>query len=98
MSERIITLTEAQRLLKSLSEQSSEETLVITKRGQPLLTLMPYHSHQELLANIASLQTILEIMLGGVKTTPRTHQPAKASPEHGKNTSWEEFKEKVGWE
>src|SRR5579859_7484773 len=78
MTERIITITEAGRLLKGLAEHPLEETLVITSDGQPLLTLMPYHLHRELLANVESLQTVLEIMLGGAKSEiPRSPRPAK---------------------
>jgi hypothetical protein len=99
MIERTITITEARRILKSLAEQAFEETLVITSGGQPMLALMPYHAHQEMLANIASLQTVLEIMLGGGKTeVPRSPRPEKAALLDTKSTSWEEFKAEVGWE
>ena len=99
MTERTITITEARRILKSLAEQAFEETLVITSDGQPLLTLMPYRAHQEMLANIESLQTVLEIMLGGNKTEiPHSPRPEKAALLDAKSTSWEEFKAEVGWE
>ena len=96
MKERTITLTEAQQRLENLSEQFAEETLIITRDDQPVLALMTYQAHQALLANVESLQTILEIMLGGEKAeTPR---PAKAPVMAEKHTSWEEFKSEVGWE
>jgi hypothetical protein len=96
MKERTITLAEAQQLLEHLGEHFIEETLVITHNDQPALTLMSYQAHQELLANVASLQTLLEIMLGGEKAeTPR---PAKTTVLVEKHTSWEEFKSEVGWE
>lgn len=99
MTERTITITEARRILKSLAEQSCEETLVITSDDQPLLTLMPYRTHRELLANIESLQTVLEIMLCSTKTEiPHSPQPAKAVSVDAKSLSWEEFKAEVGWE
>lgn len=94
MNTRTVTLTEAQQLLENLPVQWAEETLVITRNDQPLLTLMTYQAHQALLANIESLQTLLEIMLGSPKSdTPR---PVAATP--AKRTSWEEFKQEVGWE
>jgi hypothetical protein len=96
MSERTITIAEARHILKSLTDQSPEETLIITSQGQPCLTLMPYRTHRELLANIESLQTVLEIMLGGAASEhPR---PAKSALTSDKSTSWEEFKAEVGWE
>lgn len=99
MTERTITLSEAGHLLTALQEQPLEETLVITSDGQPLLTIMPYHLHRALLANVESLQTVLEIMLGAGKTEiPRSPRPERVSTSTDKSTSWEEFKEEVGWE
>lgn len=99
MTERTISITEARRILRSLAEQSSEETFVITRNGQPFLALMPYHAHRELLANVESLQAVLEIMLSGTRAEiPRSPRPASTSLADNKSTSWEEFKEEVGWE
>ncbi|HEY0756370.1 MAG TPA: hypothetical protein VGD98_20610 [Ktedonobacteraceae bacterium] len=98
MTERTITLTEAQGILQNLADQPLEETLVITSQSQPCLTLMSYRAHQELLANIESLQTVLEIMIGSSTEHPRLARPPKAALSGGKSTSWEEFKAEVGWE
>lgn len=97
MKERIVTLAEIQQILESLSEQFSEDcsALVITRDSRPSLTIIPYQTYQELLANVESLQTMVEIMLGGEKTDmPRT---AKAEMPRGESKSWEEFREEVGW-
>ena len=99
MTERTISITEARRILRSLAEQSSEETFVITRNGQPLLALMPYHAHRELLANVESLQTVLEIMLSGTRAEiPHSPRPASTALPDNKSISWEQFKEEVGWE
>jgi hypothetical protein len=98
MKEHTISLTEAQQALTSLCEQFSIEcpAIVITREDQPVLTIMPYRLHQELLANVASLQTMLEIMLGGDGTA--SERQAKTTIPHGKSISWEEFQKEVGWE
>src|SRR5215467_9948139 len=98
MQERTISLSEAQQTLESLSEQFSKDcpAIIITRDNQPLLTIMPYHTHQALLANVESLQTILEIMVGGEQ--PKATRPKKAKVKRGKSMSWETFKEEVGWE
>jgi PHD/YefM family antitoxin component YafN of YafNO toxin-antitoxin module len=112
MRERTITLTEAQQALESLCEQFSADcpAIVITRDEQPILTVMPYQTHQEMLANIESLhqtrqemlanieslQTMLEIMLGS-EGTATSHQE-KAEIEAGKSISWEEFQKEVGWD
>ncbi len=99
MIERTITLTEARHILKNLAEQPLEEVLIVTSNDQPLLTLMPYGAHRDLLANVESLQTVLEIMLGGaISEHPRPPRPEKPVLVGDKSTSWEEFKEEVGWE
>lgn len=99
MTERTITITEARRILQHLAEQPSEETLIITSQGQPCLTMMPYDTHRAMLANIESLQTVLEIMLGGAGAEhPRPARAAKPALLGEKSTSWEEFKQTVGWE
>ncbi|HVU67033.1 MAG TPA: hypothetical protein VHD63_07895 [Ktedonobacteraceae bacterium] len=99
MTERTITLTEARRILRNLAEQPLEEVLIITSHDQPLFTLMPYRAHRDLLANVESLQTVLEIMLGGVASEhTRSPRPAKPVLVTDKSISWEEFKEEVGWE
>ncbi|HEY1351759.1 MAG TPA: hypothetical protein VGF67_19230 [Ktedonobacteraceae bacterium] len=79
-----VTLTEAGQLLGNLPAQWGDETLVITCDNRPLLTLM---TCQTLLANIESLQTLLEIMLGaqtGVAPRPASRAAIPAKP-----TSWE---------
>ncbi len=96
MKERTITIAEAQQLLESLATQSSRETLIITHDDQPVLTLMSYQAHQELLANLESLQNVLEVMLGGEKMDAPRH--AKAIVKSERHTSWEEFQKEVGWE
>lgn len=96
---REITITEARQMLKSLAEQFPEDGLIITRNGQPVLALMSYQAHKALLANVQSLQTVLEIMLGGDQASaPRPARPDKkeAMP-YDKSISWEEFQKEVGW-
>ncbi|HLI68576.1 MAG TPA: hypothetical protein VKV19_02345 [Ktedonobacteraceae bacterium] len=97
MKERIITLAEVQQILDDVSEQFSEDcsALVITRGNQPSLTLIPYQVYQELLANVESLQTMVEIMLGGAKAD--LSHAAKVEKPCGESKSWEEFREEVGW-
>lgn len=98
MKERIISLLEVQRSLASLVEQFSDEcpAMVVTRNQRPVLSIMPYETYQALLENVASLQTMLEIMvgkeLGGAPRQKRVHRPCEQS------ISWEEFQKEVGWE
>ncbi len=94
MKERIISLPEARKTLAKMPEQFSKEcpAIVITRNNQPILSIMPYETHQALLENIASLQTLLEIMAG--KETGEASKPEKA---RAHRASWEEFQKEVGW-
>lgn len=97
MKERTVAIAEIQQILDGLSEQFSEDcsALVITRDSRPSLTIMSYQTYQELLANVESLQTMLEIMLGSEKTD--APHMAKAEMPCSESKSWEEFREEVGW-
>jgi PHD/YefM family antitoxin component YafN of YafNO toxin-antitoxin module len=98
LKERTISFIEAQQQLESLPEQFSEAcpALIITRNNQPVLSIMPYATHQALLENIASLQTVLEIMASQAAegASQSGHAPAPATH----SISWEEFQKEVGWD
>lgn len=96
MQTRTVTLTQAQQLLRNLPEQWADEALVITRAGRPMLTLMSYQAHQALLANVQSLQTLLEIALGGAQSA--TLRPAHMVTRPTRRTSWEDFQQEFGWD
>ena len=99
MSERTMTIAEVRQILTTLDKHPLEETLIVTNNTQPYLTLIPYHLYNELLANVASLQNVLEVMASSLQgEIPRTPRPEKLVASDEKRTSWEEFKAEVGWE
>ena len=97
MKERTISLTEAQRTLSKLSEQFSEDypSLVVTRDNRPILTIMSYQAHQALLANIESLQTLLEIIAGKEVTQAIKTPREPVACDH--STTWEELQKEIGW-
>jgi hypothetical protein len=102
MTDHTLTLDEASQALASLPEQFSVEcpAIIITNEDQPLMTIMPYETHQSLLATIDSLQTLLRI-IGSSDLTEQALQNKKAKisvPDTEHTISWEEFKEEFGWE
>lgn len=98
MKERTISLQEAQQLLESFPHDFSatHPALIITRDDQPVLSLMPYEAHRALLENIASLQTLLEIMASEEAKHAKKSEKAAVMPPH--RLSWEEFQKEVGWE
>lgn len=99
MKEHRISLAEAQKMLKSLPEHFSAEcpTIILTRNNRPVLSVMPYETHQALLADIESLQTVLKIMSGrGLSEMTPTRQRPLTSLSTG--TSWEDFQKEFGWE
>jgi PHD/YefM family antitoxin component YafN of YafNO toxin-antitoxin module len=102
MKECTISLSEASQILASLPEQFSEEcpAIVITNENHPLMTVMPYKTHQSLLETIDSLQTLLRIM-GSSDMAEKALQNKKekaSTPNTTHNLSWEEFQKEFGWE
>src|SRR5215469_5086063 len=102
MKEHTISLDEASQILASLPEQFSEEcpAIIITDENQPLMTIMPYKTHQSLLETIDSLQTLLKIMSNSdlVEKALENKKEQASTPDTIHNLSWEEFKEEFGWE
>jgi PHD/YefM family antitoxin component YafN of YafNO toxin-antitoxin module len=97
MKERTISLAEAQRTLSTLAEQlaADNSSLVVTRNKQPVLTIMSYQAHQAMLANIESLQTVLEIIAG--KEALQAVKPHKESVTSDHSTTWEELQKEIGW-
>lgn len=97
MEERTISLIEAQQMLENFPEQlpATCPVMIITCNNQPVLSILPYATHQALLENIASLQTLLEIMAG--KEAEHISQASKAAVTQTHRLSWEEFQKEVGW-
>jgi PHD/YefM family antitoxin component YafN of YafNO toxin-antitoxin module len=97
MKERTISLTEAQRNLSKLSEQLSADSpsLIVTRNNQPVLAIMSYQAHQAMLANIESLQTLLEIIAGkeAMQAVKTPREPVTS--DH--STTWEELQKEIGW-
>jgi hypothetical protein len=102
MTEQTLSLEEASQTLASLPAQFSPQcsAIVITRDSQPLMTIMPYETHQQLLATIDSLQTLLKI-IGQSELVDQAKQRRKArtnDAEAPPHLSWEDFKETFGWE
>jgi hypothetical protein len=102
MKEQSISLTKARQILAGLPEQFSEEcpSIVITYNRRPLMTIMPYETHQSLLETIESLQTLLKIMGSNqlVETALRNKKEKASPPAILHTISWDEFQEEMGWE
>lgn len=68
-SEYMLSISEAQREMTRLPDQLTGEiqSITVTRYGKPVLSILPYHTHQTLLENnlsfreqIALLQTKIE--------------------------------------
>lgn len=102
MKERSISLSRARQTLASLPELFSAEcpAITITYKDRPVMSIMPYETHQALLQTIDSLQTLLKI-LGNNELVEKALQNKKEktrTPDTHHQISWEEFKEEFGWE
>jgi hypothetical protein len=97
LQNKTLSLAQAQKIFASLPAQFSEECteITITRNNQPILTILPYKTHQEILQNVASLQTMLEIRLGDEAV--HTSGQKITQKESSRPATWEDFQKEVGW-
>jgi hypothetical protein len=98
MTEHTLSLTRVRQLLPNLQEQFSADcpAIVITQNKQPVMSIMPYETHQSLLATIDSLQTLLKIM-GTNELVEEALKNKKGPVPLAHAVSWEEFQQEFGW-
>ncbi len=60
MSERTLSIEEAQRELNQLADQFEEglDFVTVTRNGKPIMTILPYDTYQTLIKTIDKLEEI----------------------------------------
>lgn len=85
---KYLTITEARKQLLGLPEKLTDEPIIITKHGKPVMVTISYEQMESLLET-------LEI-LGDREFTTQLNQGIKQDREE-KTVSWDEAKKKLGW-
>jgi prevent-host-death family protein len=84
---KYIPLTEASQSLLDLAKDITEEPLIITQEGQPIMTAMSYQKFE-------SLMETLDILAD--QTFSQKLKESIEQVKHGQTVSWETAKEKLG--
>ncbi len=84
---KYIPLTEANQSLLDLAKDITEEPLIITQEGQPIMTAMSYQKFESLMETLDILadQTFSQKLKESIEQVKR-----------GETVSWEIAKEKLG--
>jgi antitoxin YefM len=84
---KYLTITEARQKLLELPEQLTEEPVIITKHGKPVMTAMSYQQFESLLETMS--------ILSDAEFTKQL-KDSIIQEERGETINWEEAKAKLG--
>ena len=85
---KYLTITEARKKLLDLPDELTDEPIIITKHGKPVMVTISYEQMESLLET-------LEI-LGDQEFSTQLKEGIEQDKE-GKTVSWSEAKAKLGW-
>ncbi len=85
---KYLTITEARKKLLALPDELTDEPIIITKHGKPIMVTISYEQMESLLET-------LEI-LGDREFSNQLKEGIQQDKE-GKTVSWSEAKAKLGW-
>ncbi|BAU63500.1 hypothetical protein STA3757_08650 [Stanieria sp. NIES-3757] len=85
---KYLTITEARKQLLGLPDELTDEPIIITKHGKPVMVTISYEQMESLLET-------LEIL--GDKEFSSQLAAGIQQDRAGKTVSWEEAKNKLGW-
>ncbi len=85
---KYLTITEARKKLLDLPDELTDEPIIITKHGKPVMVTISYEQMESLLET-------LEI-LGDREFSTQLKEGIQQDKE-GKTLSWSEAKAKLGW-
>ena len=85
---KYLTITEARKKLLGLPDQLTDEPIVITKHGKPVMVTISYEQMESLLETLEILadQEFSSQLKEGIQ-----------QDREGKTVSWSEAKAKLGW-
>ncbi len=85
---KYLTITEARKKLLGLPEELTDEPIIITKHGKPVMVTISYEQMESLLET-------LEIL--GDKEFSSQLKAGIQQDKEGKTVSWSDAKAKLGW-
>lgn len=75
-------------------EQEQEKSVTVTRRGQPVLAILPFEFYQQLLEKMEALEETLEIMQD--EEFMQAFREGVSALERGELVTWENAKRELG--
>src|SRR5207244_1421699 len=93
---RTYSISEIREEITRLPEQLEREpqAVTITRRGQPVMALLPFHMYQELLEKIGALQKTLEVTED--EDLMAAFREGVKALQNGETVAWEDAKRELG--
>jgi prevent-host-death family protein len=93
---RTYSISEIREEITHLPEQFEHEpqAVTITRRGQPVMALLPFTLYQELLEKIEALQETLEVMQD--EELMAAFREGVKALQNGETIAWEDAKRELG--
>ena len=93
---RTYSITEIREEITRLPEQFEQETkaVTITRRGQPVMAILPFDAYQELLEKIDALQETIEVIQD--EDLMKVFRESVEALKNGQTVAWEDAKRELG--
>ncbi len=75
-------------------EQEQEQSVTITRRGQPVLAILPFDLYQELLEKLEAFEETLEVMQD--EELMQAFREGVEALQNGETVTWEDAKRELG--
>ncbi|MEL6440557.1 MAG: type II toxin-antitoxin system Phd/YefM family antitoxin [Cyanobacteria bacterium J06621_8] len=85
---KYLNITEARKNFLSLPEELTDEPIIITKHGKPVMVTLSYEQMESLLETLSILEN---------KEFSSQIRVSIQQDKAGERVSWESAKEKLGW-
>jgi PHD/YefM family antitoxin component YafN of YafNO toxin-antitoxin module len=95
MSERTLSISEAQKELTRLPDEFEEglEAITVTRYGKPIMAVLPFSAYESLLGTLESLQETLEVLQD--KDLMTAFRESMKALQDGETVDWEDAKREL---
>lgn len=93
---RTYSITEIREEITHLPEQFEQEAdaVTITRRGKPVMAILPFDTYRELLEKIEALQETIEVMQD--ENLMKVFRESVKALQDGETVAWEDAKRELG--
>ena len=95
MSERTLSISEAQKELTRLPDEFEEglEAITVTRYGKPIMAVLSFSTYESLLGTLESLQETLEVLQD--KDLMTAFRESMRALQDGETVDWEDAKREL---